>query len=154
MFRLGFFALVAIIVAMLAADANCEPGTGDIVGAQVVEGSKDVAHGVALASSSTAEALDGLTYGGCRLARWAAGGRDDRKASTGNAVVALFFRLPVAVLGGGTCAMSAALAVPMKGIGYGFGQLAGNDTAPARGMRIEDQPGQVAYADEEWRQND
>ena len=85
---------------------------------------REVARGVAGAADAGADTLDGLTYSGCTLAKWAVGERRDRTPSVGNSIVALVFRLPVSRIGGTVCATSAGLAMPTKGIGYGFDQLA------------------------------
>jgi len=111
-------------------EARSEPSSGEVIGAVVADSSRDVARGVSVASHATADTLDGLTWSGCRLARWAVGERRDRTPSIGNSIVALVFRLPVTALGAGVCATSAVLSVPAKGLGYGFATLSGDETKP------------------------
>jgi hypothetical protein len=102
-----------------------EPSSGEIIGEVVMSSSRDMASGVAIVSHATADTLDSLTWAGCSTAKWAVGERRDRKASIGNTVVGLVFRLPVTLLSGGLCATSAILSMPAKGFGYGFDVLAG-----------------------------
>ena len=118
--------LAAIVLCGEAHSSN-EPSTGDVIGGVVADSGRDVARGVSVASHAAADSLDGLTYTGCGLAKWAVGERRDRTPTVGNSVVALFFRLPVTVLGAGVCATSAVLSVPAKGIGYGFDKLASDE---------------------------
>jgi hypothetical protein len=121
------------------AHSDNSQSTGDVIGEVVADSGRDVARGVSVASHAAADSLDGLTYTGCGLAKWAVGERRDRTPTIGNSVVALFFRLPVTVLGAGVCATSAVLSVPAKGIGYGFEKLAsdeisGEDKRKMRGV--------------------
>jgi hypothetical protein len=117
-------ALGATIATLAFSDAKSEPTTGDIIGAYAEQGGRSLSSGVATAATSTAEALDGFTFNGLRVAQHAAGNPEDRTMTTGNALVALFYRAPVAVAGAAVGVTSAVLSVPMKGIAYGFGWLA------------------------------
>jgi hypothetical protein len=112
-------------------DDDNEPSAGEVIGDVVVSGTKDMANGVAITSHAAADTLDNLTWAGCKTARWAVGERRDRTASIGNTIVGLVFRLPVTLLSGSICAVSAVLSMPAEASAYGFDVLAGvsrNDT--------------------------
>ena len=140
--KISTMAAMATAAALYATASDAETA-GDAVGSIVTENAQIAAGGVAEAADMTGEALDATAWAGCRVARWAAGGREDRTASTGNTLVGLFFRLPVTILGAGTCAVSTVIAAPVKAVGYGFGTLTGGgeqgDARKLGGMRIEDQ---------------
>ena len=132
--KISTMAAVAFVAAYAAATADAETA-GDAVGSIVQENAQIAAGGVAEAADMTGEALDATAWAGCNVAKWAAGGRKDRTASTGNTLVGLFFRLPVTILGAGTCAVSTVIAAPVKAVGYGFGTLTGGEELG--GMRIQ-----------------
>lgn len=114
---------VAVLGLVFAAfDADAET-SGEAVEAIVTEQGKVAAGGVAEALGSTGEALDATSWAGCSVAKWAVGNREDRTATTGNALVGIFFRLPVSLLGAGTCATAAVLSAPVKAVGYGVNTL-------------------------------
>lgn len=153
--RIGHMALLALTactVTMYCEEAHSsEPSAGEVIGEVVEKQGREVARGVAVAADAGADTLDGLTYSGCTLAKWAVGDRRDRTPSVGNSIVALVFRLPVSLIGGTVCATSAVLAMPTKGIGYGFDKLANSGEAPQnhdsyspedrrrlKGMTVED----------------
>ena len=102
-----------------------EPSAGEVIGDVVVSSTKDMANGVAITSHAAADTLDNLTWAGCKTARWAVGERRDRTASIGNTIVGLVFRLPVTLLSGSICAVSAVLSMPAEASAYGFDVLAG-----------------------------
>lgn len=132
--RIGTMALLALTaatVSLYVEEAHSEDqSAGEVIGEVVEQQGREVARGVAVAADAGADTLDGLTYSGCKLAKWAVGDRRDRTPSVGNSIVALVFRLPVSLLGGTVCAASAVLAMPTKGIGYGFDQLASSGEDP------------------------
>ena len=149
---MALLALTAVTVSLYAEEAHSEDqSAGEVIGDIVEQQGREVARGVAVAADAGADTLDGLTYSGCTLAKWAVGERRDRTPSVGNSIVALVFRLPVSLIGGTVCATSAVLAMPTKGIGYGFDQLASagesseshdsyspEDRRRLKGMTVED----------------
>ena len=94
--------------------------SGEVIGEFAKESGIKVAQGVSVVSHATSDTLDGFTWGGCSLARWAIGGRVDRSPNIGNLIVGLVFRLPVAAIGASVCASTAIVSMPFKGIGYAF----------------------------------
>ena len=147
---MALLALTAGTVSLYCEEAHSDQSAGEVIGDVVEQQGREMARGVAVAADAGADTLDGLTYSGCTLAKWAVGDRRDRTPSVGNSIVALVFRLPVSLIGGTVCATSAVLAMPTKGIGYGFDQLASSGDDPQHdsyspddrrrleGMRVED----------------
>jgi len=148
---MALLALTASTVSLYCEEASSDQSAGEVIGDVVEQQGREVARGVAVAADAGADTLDGLTYSGCTLAKWAVGDRRDRTPSVGNSIVALVFRLPVSLIGGTVCATSAVLAMPTKGIGYGFDQLASagesseshdsyspEDRRRLKGMTVED----------------
>lgn len=123
-----YFCIAMGTLAAHSAQAQTGPvgedaSSGEVIGEVVVSSSKELASGVAIATNATADTLDGLTWAGCSMAKWAVGESRDRKPSIGNTVVGLVFRLPVTLTGGAVCAASSLLAMPTKGITYGLESL-------------------------------
>ena len=121
--------VIALALASASASADgYEPSAGEVIGDVVIAGGQEMANGVAITSHATADSLDNISWAGCKMARWAVGDRRDRTPSIGNTIVGLIFRLPVTLISGGTCAVSALVSIPAEGVAYASDVLAGRDT--------------------------
>jgi len=136
--------LLSMVLATVASADGYQPSAGEVIGDVVIAGSQEVANGVAITSHATADSLDNVSWAGCKLARWAVGDRRDRTPSVGNTIVGLIFRLPVTLISGGTCAVSALFSIPAEGVAYAADVLAGRDSIS---------PHESAPSDREYARN-
>ncbi len=125
---------IALAVQVVALSSSCpanaqespQPSAGEVVGEMVEHSSRMVARGVGDTSYVTADTLDGLSWAGCKVLGFVAGGERDRKPTGGNAIVGLG-RLLIGIPSGSLCVVAKVLSVPAK-----LGGIAGTRLANAR----------------------